>query len=36
MHASTLETLAELTEVTKRYGTVDALKPLTLGIGADA
>ena len=34
MHGTATATLAELSDVTKRYGPIDALKPLTLRIGA--
>ena len=34
MHSSKTETLAELAAVTKRYGSIEALKPLTLRIAA--
>ena len=34
MHGTATPTLAELSDVTKRYGSIDALKPLTLRIGA--
>ena len=34
MHVSSPPTLAELTDVTKRYGSIEALKPLSLRIAA--